>query len=195
MKNLKYIAFILFFAILGFGCNLYEGKNVDPDAPTYVNPDNLLKGIQLANSEVQLGQTQRISGMWTGQYRGVILLYLAIHEYNLSAEESNSTWNLAYQSVVKQSRVMREGLKEDPFYQGVGKISEAHSLGTLTALYGDIPFTEISQDEKFPLPKFNKQTDVYAGVQLLLDEAITDLKKITVARTVANDLLTQRFCD
>ncbi len=189
MKKLKYITFVLTFTLLGISCNFYDGKNVDPDAPTVVNPDALLKGILLANIEVQLGQSQRISGMWSGQYRGAVLLYLAIHQYNLSAEESNNTWNLAYQSVVKQSRVMREGLKDDPFYQGIGKISEAHSLGTLTALYGDIPFTEIAQDEKFPNPKFNKQSEVYAGIQLLLDEAITDFKKIVSTRTVPNDLL------
>ena len=190
MKKLKYILIFLLFIGLSNGCtDFYAGKNVDPDAPTAVNPDGLLKGIQLANIEVQLGQTQRISGMWTGQYRGVILLYLAIHEYNLSAEESNSTWGLAYQSVVKQCRIMREGLKDDPFYQGVGKIMEAHSLGTLTALYGDIPFTEIAQDEKYENPKFDKQTAVYAGLQTLLDDAIADLKKITGTRIVDNDLL------
>ncbi|MBL7818539.1 MAG: SusD/RagB family nutrient-binding outer membrane lipoprotein [Saprospiraceae bacterium] len=189
MKKIKYIAIILSLTILGFGCNFYEGKNVDPDAPTAVNPDGLLKGIELANIEVQLGQTQRITGMWSGQYRGVQLLYLSIHEYNLSAEESNNTWGLAYQSVVKQCRIMREGLKDDPFFQGVGKIMEAHALGTLTALYGYIPFVEIAQDEKFENPKFDKQSAVYAGIQTLLDDAITDLKKITGTRTVANDLL------
>jgi starch-binding outer membrane protein, SusD/RagB family len=190
MKKLKYI--ILFIAFIGLtnGCtDFYAGKNVDPDAPTAVNPDGLLKGIQLANIEVQLGQTQRIAGMWTGQYRGVQLLYLSIHEYNLSAEESNSTWGLAYQSVVKQVRVMREGLKDDPFYQGVGKIMEANALGTLAALYGDIPFTEIAQDEKYENPKFDKQSTVYAGLQTLLDGAITDLKKVSGTRTVTNDLL------
>jgi starch-binding outer membrane protein, SusD/RagB family len=174
---------------LSIGCNFYEGKNVDPDAPTAVNPDGLLKGIQLANIEVQLGQTQRITGMWTGQYRGVILLYLSLHEYNYSAFESSDQWNLAYQSVVKQARIMRDGLKEDPFYQGVGKIMEAHALGTLAALYGDIPFTEIAQDEKFPNPKVDNQRAVYGGLQTLLDDAITDLKKITGTRTVASDLL------
>jgi starch-binding outer membrane protein, SusD/RagB family len=189
MKNLKYIAACALLVILSFSCNFYEGKNVDPDAPTAVNPDGLLKGIQLADIEVQLGQTQRIAGMWSGQYRGNILLYLSIHEYNLSAEESNNTWSFAYQSVVKQSRIMREGLKDDPFYQGVGKIMEAHALGTLTALYGDIPFTEIAQDEKFPNPKFDKQSAVYAGLQTMLDDAITDLKKITGTRTAPNDIL------
>ena len=189
MKNLKYVAFALSFILSTIGCSFYEGKNIDPDAPTVVNPDALLKGILLANIEVQLGQSQRIAGMWSGQYRGVQLLYLAIHEYNLSAEESNNTWNLAYQSVVKQSRVMREGLKDDLFYQGVGRISEANSLGTLAALYGDIPFTEIAQDEKFPNPRFDKQSEAYAGIQLLLDTAIIDLKKIVGTRTVANDLL------
>ena len=189
MKKLKYSVAVALFLCLNFSCNFYEGKNVDPDAPTVVNPDGLLKGIQLADIEVQLGQTQRIAGMWSGQYRGVQLLYLSIHEYNLSAEESNNTWGFAYQSVVKQCRVMRDGLKDDPFFQGVGKIMEAHALGTLAALYGDIPFTEIAQDEKIPNPKFDKQSEAYAGIQKLLDDAIVDLKKITGTRTVANDIL------
>lgn len=190
MKKLKYTLIFIAFIGLNNSCSdFYAGKNVDPDAPTAVNPDGLLKGIELANIEVQLGQTQRISGMWTGQYRGVQLLYLSIHEYNLSAEESNNTWGLAYQSVVKQARIMRDGLKDDPFYQGVGKIMEAHALGTLTALYGDIPFTEIAQDEKYENPKFDKQPAVYAGLQTLLDDAIADLKKITGTRTIVNDLL------
>ena len=189
MKKLKYISVFALLIVLSYSCNFYEGKNVDPDAPTAVNPDGLLKGIQLADIEVQVGQTQRIAGMWSGQYRGVQLLYLSIHEYNLSAEESNNTWGLAYQSVVKQSRIMREGLKDDPFFQGVGKIMEAHALGTLAALYGDIPFTEIAQDEKYENPKFDKQSDVYAGIQTMLDDAITDLKKITGTRSVTSDLL------
>jgi starch-binding outer membrane protein, SusD/RagB family len=66
---------------------------------------------------------------------------------------------------------------------------EAHALGTLTALYGDIPFTEIAQDEKFENPKFDKQSAVYAGIQTLLDNSIADLKKITGTRVVSNDLL------
>jgi starch-binding outer membrane protein, SusD/RagB family len=189
MKNIKNITIFLLLAICVVGCNFYEGKNIDPDAPTAVNPDGLLKGIQLANIEVQLGQSQRILGMWTGQYRGVQLLYLALHEYNISAVESNETWNFTYQSVVKQSRIMREGLKDDPFYQGVGKIMEAHALGTLAALYGDIPFSEIAQDENFPNPKFDNQRSVYAGIQTMLDEAIVDLRKITGTRNVASDLL------
>ena len=190
MKILKYTTALLLCLMLNNSCtDFYAGKNIDPDAPTAVNPDGLLKGIQLADIEVQLGQTQRIAGMWTGQYRGVILLFLSIHEYNLSAEESNGTWNLAYQSVVKQSRIMREGLKDDAFYQGVGKIMEAHALGTLTALYGDIPFSEIADDEKFPNPKFDKQSEVYAGLQKMLDAAIVDLKTIKGTRTVPNDIL------
>ncbi|WP_394990579.1 SusD/RagB family nutrient-binding outer membrane lipoprotein [Emticicia sp.] len=189
MKNIKSFIVFLFLAIGIAGCNFYEGKNIDPDAPTAVNPDGLLKGIQLADIEVQLGQTQRILGMWTGQYRGVQLLYLSLHEYNISAVESNEAWNLTYQSVVKQSRIMREGLKDDPFYQGVGKIMEAHALGSLAAVYGDIPFSEIAQDEKFPNPKFESQRSVYDGIQTMLNEAIVDLKKITGTRTVASDLL------
>ncbi len=188
MKKILYL--FLFITLSNLSCSdWYEGDNVNPNSPTVVNPDVLLRGMQLANIQVQLGQAQRISGMWTGQYRGLILLYLSLHEYNLSASESNEIWIFTYQSIVKQSRVMRAGLPDDKFYQGVGKLTEAHALGTLTALYGDIPFKEIAQDEVFANPRFDKQSEVYAGIQTLLDEAIADLRTLRGTRTVVNDLL------
>ncbi len=189
MKKIINIALCALFIGFSVGCNFYDGKNVDPNAPTSVNPDGLLKGIELAQIEVQLGQVQRITGMWMGQYQGFQLLYLSLYQYNISATESNEAWNFSYQSVVKQCRIVRDGLKEDQFYQGVSKIMESYALGTLAALYGDIPYTEIAQDEKFPNPNFNKQTDVYAGIQTTLDDAIANLKTITGTRTAPNDLL------
>lgn len=47
--------------------------------------------------------------------------------------------------------------------------------GTLTSLWGDIPFSEAGNQELFPKPKFDKQLDVYTKVQSLLDSAIANL--------------------
>jgi hypothetical protein len=58
----------------------------------------------------------------------------------------------------------------------VAKVVKAWTFGGLTALYGDIPFTQADQLEEFPNPAYDDQvTVVYPGVLALLDEAIADL--------------------
>lgn len=188
MKNIFIVALLL---ICGSSCTkVYEGDNIDPNNPVNVNPETLLKGMQLANISVQVSHVQRITGMWMNQYKGVTLLYQSLGEYNLSAEESNDTWNFVYQSISKQGSIIREKLPNNKSYSGISKIIEANALGTATALYGDIPFSERAND-KFPVPKFDKQIDVYAGVQTLLDQAIADLSAVPATVVVPNDIFFQ----
>jgi len=180
MKNIKYAALSLLL-VFSVGCEkVVEGIN---DNPNEISSDSfeagvlLLKGIELANVSVQAGHQVRIGGMWTGQTRGLILLYKSLAEYNISAEESNNIWQNAYQGVVKQARLLREQTAKSPKakqYSGISKVLEAHTLGTMASLFGDIPYTEIAKEEVAD-PKFDSQKFVFSQLQLLLDEAITDL--------------------
>lgn len=180
MKNLKYIALSLLLFI-SMGCEkLVEGIN---DNPNEISSDSfeagvlLLKGIELANVSVQAGHETRIGGMWCGQTKGLVLLYKSLAEYNISAEETNGIWQNAYQGVVKQARLMRQQTATNPKakqYSGITKVLEANALGTLASLFGDIPYTEIS-NEAVADPKFDGQKSVFAKLQILLDEAIADL--------------------
>ncbi|NQW77431.1 MAG: SusD/RagB family nutrient-binding outer membrane lipoprotein [Cytophagales bacterium] len=180
MKNLKYIAFSLLLFI-SMGCEkLVEGIN---DNPNEISSDSfeagvlLLKGIELANVSVQAGHETRIGGMWCGQSKGLVLLYKSLAEYNISAEETNGIWQNAYQGVVKQARLLRQQTATSPKakqYSGITKVLEANALGTLASLFGDIPYTEIS-NEAVADPKFDSQKFVFAQLQILLDGAIADL--------------------
>ena len=180
MKNLKYIALSLLLFI-SMGCEkLVEGIN---DNPNEISSDSfeagvlLLKGIELANVSVQAGHETRIGGMWCGQTKGLVLLYKSLAEYNISAEETNGIWQNAYQGVVKQARLLRQQTATNPKakqYSGITKVLEANALGTLASLFGDIPYTEIS-NEAVADPKFDGQKSVFAKLQILLDEAIADL--------------------
>ncbi len=180
MKNLKYIAISLLLFI-SMGCEkLVEGIN---DNPNEISSDSfeagvlLLKGIELANVSVQAGHETRIGGMWCGQTKGLVLLYKSLAEYNISAEETNGIWQNAYQGVVKQARLLRQQTATNPKakqYSGITKVLEANALGTLASLFGDIPYTEIS-NEAVADPKFESQKSVFAKLQILLDEAIADL--------------------
>lgn len=185
---MKKIFIIAVFATLMVSCSkVYEGQNVDPNNPTSVNAETLLRGIELANISVQVSHIQRITGMWMGQYKGAALLYKSLGEYSISGEESNDTWTYVYQSIAKQASVIREKLPSNRSYSGITKIIEANALGTAAALYGDIPFSERANDA-FPVPKFDKQVAVYAGIQKLLDEAIVDLTPVSASAVIANDI-------
>lgn len=180
MKNIKYAALSLLL-IFSVGCEkIVVGIN---DNPNEISSDSfeagvlLLRGIEIANISVQAGHGTRIGGMWTGQTRGLILLYKSIAEYNISAEETNNIWQNAYQGVVKQARLLRQQTASSPKakqYSGITKVLEAHTLGTMASLFGDIPYTEIAKEE-IADPKFDSQKFVFAQLQILLDEAITDL--------------------
>lgn len=193
MKNLKYIALSLLL-VVSMGCEkLVEGIN---DNPNEISSDSfeagvlLLKGIQLANVSVQSGHETRISGMWCGQTKGLVLLYKSLAEYNISAEETNGIWQNAYQGVVKQARLLRQQTATNPKakqYSGITKVLEANALGTLASLFGDIPYTEIS-NEAVADPKFDGQKSVFAKLQILLDEAIADLGASTNS-LVSEDLM------
>ncbi len=188
---MKKLLLIFTAVLLGTSCTkVYEGDNIDPNNPVDVNAETLLKGMQIANITVQVSHIQRITGMWMNQYKGRQLLYQSLGEYNLSAEESNDTWNSVYQGISKQGSIIREKLPNNKSYSGISKIIEANALGTATALYGDIPFSERAND-KFPVPKFDRQVDVYAGIQTLLDEAITELTAVPATVIVANDIFFQ----
>ncbi|MGB4839667.1 MAG: SusD/RagB family nutrient-binding outer membrane lipoprotein [Saprospiraceae bacterium] len=192
MRTNKYI-FILIIIFTTMSCEgLVEGIN---DNPNEISSDNfdagllLLKGIELANVSNQLGHLTRIGGMWSGQTIGTALLYKSIYEYNLSAEETSTVWEHSYQGVVKQARLMRDHTASSPKaaqISGIAKVLEANCIGTLANLFGDVPYTEISNSE-ISDPVFNKQKDVLAGVQTLLNEAITELTSATNT-TIAEDL-------
>lgn len=180
MKNIKYIILSLLIAS-SYSCeSLVEGIN---DNPNNIASDSfdagvlLLKGIELANVSIQSGHLTRIGGMWSGQTVGVTLLYKSIYEYNLSAEETNPHWENCYQGVVQQARTLREHTKNSPRaaqYAGITKVIEANALGTVASLYGDVPYSEISNVD-IEDPKFDSQAEVFAQLQTLLDGAISDL--------------------
>lgn len=185
---MKKIFIIAVFTTMMVSCSkVYEGQNVDPNNPTSVNAETLLRGIELANITVQVSHIQRITGMWMGQYKGATLLYKSLGEYSISGEESNDTWTYIYQSIAKQASVIRAKLPNNKSYSGITKIIEANALGTAAALYGDIPFSERANDA-FPIPKFDKQVDAYAGIQKLLDEAIIDLTAVSASAVISNDI-------
>ncbi|MDC6366070.1 MULTISPECIES: SusD/RagB family nutrient-binding outer membrane lipoprotein [Flavobacteriaceae] len=179
MKSKIYIS--IFCVFLMISCSeSFEELNSNPNAITVderLNPSLLIKGTMLADIAINVSHLQRISGMWSGQYRGEISLYLGLYNYDISSEESNSAWGYVYNGILKQNReiakyynlngIDRKGL----LISGITRVIEAHAVGTATMIWGDIPYSEVGV-ESIEDPKFDTQTEIYEALQNILDEAI-----------------------
>ncbi len=179
MKAQIYIAICCFSFIISCS-ESFEELNKNPNAITtdeVLPPNLLIKGTMLADISLNMSHLQRISGMWSGQYRGEIALYLGLFNYDISSEESNSAWGYLYNGILKQNREIAKyydlnGIDSEGFLiTAITRIIDAHALGTTTVIWGDIPYSEIDIVDVED-PKFDSQIEIYKALQTILDEAI-----------------------
>lgn len=165
-----------------------EELNENPNkiTPSDVNPELFLTGAMLANSVAQGGHLNRIAGMWSGQLTGFTSLYSNIYGYSISTAESVSTWSRYYIGTVPNLRYIREQLPDDKLLHGITKVLEAHAMGTAASLFGDVPYTQIS-DSDIGDPEFDPQSSVFLDMITLLGEAMNDLTP-GVTRSLSVDI-------
>ena len=173
MKNMFSIILIASMLVLP-SCEIPTDLNDNPNEITLqdVDPNLFLNGAQLANIMVQNSHLNRISGMFSGQLVGYTSLYSNIYGYSLSTVESNDEWRGCYTGVLTNVRHIRNAT-DDKLLVGMSKVVEAHAVGTLAILMGDVPYSEVGGEIEDP--KFDSQIVVLAAMTSLLDDAISDL--------------------
>ena len=185
------IVFLLFSCDSSFEDLNYNHNNITTDE--VIPPSLLIKGTMLADIAINQSHLQRIAGMWTGQYRGEISLYLGIYNYDISSQESTSAWSYLYNGMLKQFSEINKyyainGIDtEGQLITGICKVLEANAVGTATSIWGDIPYSE-AVNPAISDPVFDKQSDVYSALQIKLDEAIVLLSDPTTKSTLAEDI-------
>ena len=175
MKNTFSLILIASMLMLA-SCEIPTDLNDNPNEITLqdVDPSLFLNGAQLANIMVQNSHLNRITGMFSGQLIGYTSLYSNIYGYSLSTVESNDEWNGCYTGVLTNVRHIVEAVPDDKLLVGIAKVIEAHAVGTLAILMGDVPYSEAVNDAVED-PVFDSQLEVLAAVTTLLDGAISDL--------------------
>ena len=168
-------------------CEMPTDLNDNPNAITLQDVDaNLfLNGAQLANIMIQNSHLNRITGMFSGQLVGYTSLYSNIYGYSLSTVESNDEWNGCYTGVLTNVRYVRDIVPDDKLLVGIAKVLEAHAVGTLAILMGDVPYSEVVSDVEDPV--FDTQGSVLTALTSLLDVAISDLESAST-RSESYDL-------
>ncbi|TVZ27645.1 SusD-like starch-binding protein associating with outer membrane [Gillisia sp. Hel_I_86] len=182
MKSI-YIKYVFVFTtILLSSCeSMVENLNDNPNQLTLdaIDPGLFLNGAEIANINIHLGSTvsgqrgalNRIGAYYSGQLVGFEQVDYEWYQYNVTNRTFN--WD-GYQSVITPLREMRGRTTENPLYQGISKILEAHLMGTYASLFGDIPYAEAVSDVEEP--KFDDQRAIFDALQILLQDAIVDLE-------------------
>ena len=197
MKKFNIIRYGVLFILplMLFSCNNWidTDLNVDPDSPTDVPMEYLVPSIQASMAYVAGGNTSvRVTNIWMQYFDGVDRQSLAQGRYNINSADVNDLWESLYAQAMMDCKTLMDKAveKESPHYAGVAKVCMATCLGTLTNLYGDLPYSEAFQGNSGILqPAYESQEAIYGHIEDLLTSAITDLASEDNAVALGSDLI------
>ncbi|WP_439481686.1 SusD/RagB family nutrient-binding outer membrane lipoprotein [Cyclobacterium plantarum] len=169
----KFLYILLAFSFSGCE-SIVDDLNTDPNNPTDASAELMLTGIELANMSIHEGHTARVAGMWSGYFTGIARQYPDFSNYNATGATFDQIWENIYAGVVNNGNIIIEKSQplDNRLMMGIVKVIQANALGTATACWGDIPFSETTNIRSFPNPKFDPQTEVYQNLQVMLGEAL-----------------------
>ncbi len=178
---MKFKSYIL-IACLTFGlgsCDKsFDELNIDPTKLTDVELRLMLPEI-ISQAMFNEGTNQnRIAGIVIQQFEGIDAQQLQYTSYVLGEDAVNNFWRFGlYTGVLRSCQVIIDQAAEEgaTYYSGVAKVIMANQYGIAASIFGDIPFSEALLGTENQKPAYDSQESVYAGVQTMLDNAITDL--------------------
>jgi hypothetical protein len=183
-------AVILLAGISFSSCKkVVDGINTDPNNPTDADAITMLTGVQVGNVAIQEGELARVAGMWSGYFTGEQQQYQAFYQYLIIARNYDDSWQKIFSGVLKNDRLMKQkaAAVNNLRLVGVAEVIEANLMGTATALWGDIPFSQAASDA-YPNPAYDPQQQVYGYIQALLDSAIQHLASTAFVDFAAQDI-------
>lgn len=180
-KIIKYIAVVFATGALLNSCESTEldlTSNPNALTPSQADPDFYLNAAQQRFARVveQMGEigseVVRIEQMGTRNYQNAY-----------SPATFDTPWERAYQETIKNIRDMNVIAEESElFYHiGMGQMMEAYLATLFVDYFGDIPYSEAMQAPEILNPKLDNGEDIYAAALVLLDEAIANFGKTSVA--------------
>lgn len=199
MKLLKKIFSILIILSLGicYSCSddKFDEIGTNPNNPTEVP-------IKLLMPQVGVETAFAVSGTDLAWYSSVFVEHTTgVHGQLETADKrtainstiGNNSWNSLYATALANLQIIidqgSEGGAEEDHWNAVGiaKILMAYNYSVATDLWGEVPFSEALQGRENRTPVFDSQEQVYTGIQNLLDQAIADLGKPSVANVGVAD--------
>jgi len=173
--------FPLFAMLLLFSCQKsFEALNTDPNNPVTADVKLVLTAAEdniLSEFSSREESYDFMSGTFIRAFAGTYSFYDNWNEIT----NRESDWDKYYNGLLDAKDVIKRGTELEIWHHvAVAKILTAYTLGYLTDLYGDIPYSEALQGPLVPAPRMDAQETIYNTVFALLEESIVDLERSPV---------------
>jgi hypothetical protein len=177
MKKITYLFSFIVLA-LALACESYtEDLNTDPNQFSSAPPELIIGQAQLGWMQLATSNSARYTGIFMNHFTGEDRQYIAVNQYSTTAGDYDDTWDDSFVDGIAAAQLTKQLALEsgNTVLVGISQICEAAIFGEMTALFGDIPFSQANDVDNYPEPAYDAQADVLAGVQALLSDAITNL--------------------
>lgn len=190
----KYILFIFLTLSLFSSCELEDNSIFEEGTNSATAVELLPAAIkQVAFNQTAIG----------GRSAGALMQYfqefdsgsLPYRSYTLVPEFTENLWSSGFYagslaSLIEIEALATEENEED--LMAISLILQANGFGSLTNMYGDIPFSEAVKGASKSKPIYDLQSEVYQGIIGFLDEAIEIIgEKSTNSSIATEDLIFQ----
>ncbi|MBS1662969.1 MAG: SusD/RagB family nutrient-binding outer membrane lipoprotein [Bacteroidetes bacterium] len=168
--------------LLGTGCKKYLDVNKDPNNPADVQEALILApavtgvSTNLAGGALTIGNygsAAVITNYWTQQL-AINQLFPQYDTYRVRPDDLDQQFLVIYSNILQNLRILNNKAvsQQHHSYGVIAKVLTAYTLGYVTDLWGDVPFSKAFDGALHPT--YDKQEDVYKNIQALLDSAITE---------------------
>jgi len=184
---------------MGLGsCKKYLNVNTSPNSPTTVPPSVLLPTTEIGIGFANSNDLDRATSAIMQQIAGVANQTQGYDVYNFSGAFDNQWNGELYGGVINNCVAMiDQDSATSPAYSGIAKLEMAYAFSILTDIWGDVPYSQAGQGDKYTYPRFDKVQDIYQGnpsmgIQSLFDlvnSGLADLAKPSVLKPKTDDII------
>lgn len=189
-NNTKAFLFIAVMLISGSCDQTFEEINKSKNSPENATIDALLTGALYSQLDNFGGRREGFMGPFTQHFAGYFTSGVNMDQYVLDNSNFSFLFTGLYAGPLRTYKeIINKGEQESSWhYVGVAKVMTALALGTLTDVYGSIPWKE-TLDANNVFPAYDDQQFIYTEIQRLLGEAIVDLGKTSVRNLTDGDFI------
>ena len=193
--NLKSLALVLTLLLITTSCSNWidQDINTDPDSPADVPMNLLLPTVQQNMGYNLLGNNSvRTNNIWMQQFDGTDRQSFTEARYQLTPADTENLWTSIYAEIFINEVILIEKANDSdsPNFAGVGQVLQATTLGIVTDLFGDMPFSNAFQGADNVLrPSFDSQEVIYETIFLTLDQAVTNLNNTDNVFDIDGDVI------
>jgi len=181
MKNIrfKFIGVLLLMALVLGSCKKWidTSMNTNPDAPADVPMSSLVPAIEANMAYTLIGGNDytRVTSQWMQYYNGIARQSQGESGYIWHDGDVDNVWNVAYSGIMNNLVILtgKARAANDKMNLGIADVLMAESLGFVTDIWGNIPYSQAFQGMKLLNVPFDNQQDIYPKILSMLDEAIT----------------------